>query len=703
MHMAALECQAGPLTRLCLHQRRLAILALFPTWVYSMQGSSPHPTSFVAKDLAMAHTPPLPLVEHAILVQEGSATALPVGSLAWYAWLADATSFAFRSEHGTFTAHKERRGPTREYWKAYRRHAGRLQRVYLGKSSELTLERLNAAAAELARGISADVPSGHTMSEDTAHDLTNAAADVMKEDARPGAPRLPDAVSIQQISALKLTMDNAHPLHLLSTKYALPASRANMVPRPRLAELLDAAMSQGRKLILIAAPAGFGKTTLLVEWLTARTEDRGLRAERVSSALSPQSSVLNTRVAWLSLDDTDNQLAQFLAYLIAALETVRPGIGAEPWALLRTQVAHPPTQAILTMLVNALGDSPDRLVLALDDYHTITLQAIHEAVAFLLERMPPHMHIIMTTRADPPLPLAQLRVRGQLAEVRAADLRFTSDEAVYFFDHVHDVHLPTDALTTLETRTEGWVAGLQLAALSLLQQDAAQIPAFISEFTGSHAYVFDYLADEVFQRQPDAVRTFLMQTAILARLCGPLCAAVTGQEDAPMLLERLDQSNLFLIRLDSRRQWYRYHQLFRDFLCERLERAVGAAGCALLHRRASAWFEQEGLIGEAIDHALNAQAWEDAIRCLTPLTASERLYEYYLDWPRWLVALPDAVLQDVPDLCLRLAWILMFTGHVAPWISPRRSGRPPAISRRSARCWAGMPLLSIGGEITCAR
>jgi LuxR family maltose regulon positive regulatory protein len=615
----------------------------------------------------MAHTSTIPLVDHAVLVQEGSAVALWVGSQAWYAWLADATSFAFRSDRGTFTAHKERRGSSREYWKAYRRHAGRLQRVYLGKSSELTLDRLNAAAAELARDISTDVPTTYTASQDTAHDLTNAAADSMKEAARQGAPfgasHLTGAVSSHQVSSPEPTIDSARPLYLLSTKYAIPASRANLVPRPRLVELLDAAMSQGRKLILIAAPAGFGKTTLLVEWLAARTEDQGLRADSVFSALSPQSSVRNTRVAWLSLDDTDNQLAQFLAYLIAALETARTGIGAEAWALLRTQVAHPPTRAILTTLLNALGDSPDHLVLAFDDYHTITLQDIHAAVAFLLDHMPPHMHIVMTTRADPPLPLARLRVRSQLVEVRAAELRFTNHEAVYFFDQVHGVDLPSAAVTTLETRTEGWVAGLQLAALSIQQQDAAHIPTFISDFTGSHAYVFDYLADEVFQRQPDTIQTFLMQTAILGRLCGPLGTAVTGQDDAPLLLERLDQANVFLIRLDSRRHWYRYHHLFQDFLRERLERALAPADRALLHRRASTWFEQEGLTGEAIDHALSAQAWEDAIRCLTPLMTSERMYEHFLDWPRWLAALPDAVLRDEPELCLRLAWILMFTGH----------------------------------------
>jgi len=575
---------------------------------------------------------------------ESAVGAIVVGSPPWYAWLADATSFTFLGERGTFTAHKERRGPAKEYWKAYRRRSGRLYRAYLGKSAELTLERLNTVAADLAGGVIGDVPSARAASPNITQDVIEAAEHTQKSDAEPVAP------------------DDARSLHLLATKLVIPLSRPNLVPRPRLVDRLDAAIGQNQKLILISAPAGFGKTTAVVEWLsTVRLEARDLRLEDPAQASSLKPQV--PHVAWLALDDHDNHLGQFLAYLIAALETVRPQIGAEAWALLRTRAAQPPTHAILTMLVNALVDPADRIVLVLDDYHTITLQAIHEAVAFLLDRMPAQMHVIMTSRADPPLPLARLRVRGALTEVRAADLRFTPDEAAYLFDRVHGVRLPSDAVAALEARTEGWVAGLQLSALSLQQQDAAQFPSFLAEFTGSHRYVFDYLADEVFQHQPDAVRSFLMQTAILGRICGPLCDAVTGQETGQPMLEYLDQANLFLIRLDGQRHWYRYHHLFQDFLCEHLERALEPTGRALLHRRASAWFEQNGLVGEAIDHALSAQAWEDAMRCVAPLMASQRFYEYFLEWPRWLAALPDAALQADPAVCLRLAWILVLTGH----------------------------------------
>jgi LuxR family transcriptional regulator, maltose regulon positive regulatory protein len=619
----------------------------------------------------MARTTPPPLVDQTHLLHpESAATAVPVGSPAWYAWLADATSFVFRSQHGTFTAHKEQRGLAREYWKAYRRRSGRLLRVYLGKSSELTLDRLNAAAAELEHKQLADAPPNGTAGLETifapadlAESVTNAGLDF---GARDGGLDLAERTSAYSVSASSAP-DDAQSLHLLTTKLSVPTVRAALVPRARLANQIKLAMSQQHKLILISAPAGFGKTTLIAEWIASRSSE--LRAQRseleqAQIAQSPELLTPSWRVAWLALDDTDNHLGQFIAYLIAALETARPTIGAEAWTLLRTQAPHPPTHVILTSLVNALAAPADRIVLVLDDYHTITVQAIHDAVAFLLERQPAHMQIVITTRADPPLPLARLRARGQLTELRAADLRFTGGEAAYLIDHIHGIALAPDAMAALEARTEGWATGLQLAALSLRRRAAADMSAFLADFTGSHSYVFDYLADEVFQQQPSRVRTFLVQTAVLGRLCGPLCAAVTGQNDAQALLEELEQANLFLVRLDNNRRWYRYHHLFHDFVGEQLERTLEPAERADLCLRASGWFEQQGLVDEAIGYALSARAWGDALRCMTPLMASQRFYEYYLDWPRWLAALPDAALVAELDLCRRLAWILIFTGHV---------------------------------------
>ncbi len=619
----------------------------------------------------MARTNPPPLVDHThMLLPDHAAEMIAVGSPAWYAWLVEATSFVFRSRHGTFTAYKERRGAAQEYWKAYRRRSGRLQRVYLGKSGELTLDRLDAAAAELANKLPAVVPANDAVVLDSAPapaDIAESVAQVRPDTgAQQSSFRSPEDSSLNTPRALTAT-DDAQSLHLLSTKLAIPTLRTTLVSRPRLAERIDTAIAQQQKLILIAAPAGFGKTTMIAEWLAARSSELRVLSSELGQAQATQNSRLltqNWRAAWLALDDTDNHLGQFLAYLIAAFETMYPKLGADAWALLRAQAAQPSTHAILASLVNARAAPADQIVLVLDDYHTITLQAIHEAITFLLDRMPAQMQIVIVTRADPPLPLARLRARGQLTELRAADLRFTGGEAAYLFGHIHGITLAPDALAALETRTEGWATGLQLAALSLRQRDLADLPTFLADFTGSHTYVFDYLADEVFQQQPDHVRSFLMQTAILGRLCGPLCAAVTSQNDAQALLEDLDHANMFLIRLDSNRRWYRYHHLFRDFLLEQLERALAPAGRAGLCHNASAWFEQQGLLGEAIDYALQAEDWDDAQRCMIPLMASQRFYEYYLDWSRWLAALPDATLAAEPDLCRRLAWILIFTGHL---------------------------------------
>lgn len=593
----------------------------------------------------MATTAPIARVEHALLVRsDDSGDTIPVGSPAWYAWLASATSFTFRGAHGTFTAHKERRSPSQAYWKAYRRRNGRLHRAYLGKSDELSFDRLNDVATHLAQAPAGAGAHPGAVTEDTIRGVPDMIADAALHEARAAARDEPRTLANERvIHDLSAPGDDVQSLHLLATKLALPPARSSLVPRPRLVSRFETAIAHNQRLLLVAAPAGFGKTTAVAEWVHSQD---------------------HRAVAWLALDDTDNQLSLFLAYLIAALETLQPRIGAEAWALLRGHAARPPTQAIVTSLVNALAPSTGTLILALDDYHTITLPAIHEAIALLLDHMPPHMHICITTRTDPPLPLARLRARGQLAEVRAMDLRFTREEAAYLFEQVHRIALPDDAVTMLESRTEGWATGLLLAAVSLHQQDATHIATFLAEFSGSHTYVFDYLADEVFTTQSNDVRQFLVQTSILERLCGPLCASVTGQPDAQAVLEQLERANLFLLPLDTSRRWYRYHPLFRDFLQQQLERSVAAGERVLLSRRASAWFEQQGLVGEAIEYALHASAWSDALRCLTPLTASERLYAYYLDWPRWLAALPDAALQQVPALCLRLAWTLTFTGYV---------------------------------------
>ncbi|HEX6606805.1 MAG TPA: DUF2306 domain-containing protein [Chloroflexia bacterium] len=344
--------------------------------------------------------------------------------------------------------------------------------------------------------------------------------------------------------------------------------------RPRLLERLDAGLH--RKLTLIAAPAGSGKTTLLTAWLAGSQR----------------------QVAWLSLDAADGEPARFLTYLVAALRTVAAPVGEDLLPALQAP-QPPPSEAILTTLLNEIAAVPHRLVLVLDDYHLIDAHAIDEATTFLLEHLPPQLHLVIASREDPPLPLARLRARNQLTEVRAADLRFTPAEAAAFLQAMN-LQLSADEVAALEERTEGWIAGLQLAALSL--QGRRDVPASIRAFAGDHRYILDYLGEEVLAHQPAAVRRFLLHTAILERLTGALCEAVTGQEGGSARLEALERGNFFVVPLDERRQWYRYHHLFAEVLLAHL-RAEQPDLLPTLHRRASAWYEQHGLAAEAITPA----------------------------------------------------------------------------------------------------
>ena len=357
-------------------------------------------------------------------------------------------------------------------------------------------------------------------------------------------------------------------LPILATKLYIPPPRPKVVLRPRLIERLNEGLTSGRKLTLISAPAGFGKTTLVSEWVAG--------CERP--------------VAWLSLDEGDNDPARFLTYLVAALQTIAPNIGEGVLAVLQSP-QPPPTESILTTLLNEITAIPDHFILVLDDYHVIDSKPVDHALTFLLEHLPPQMHLVITTREDPPLPLARLRARGQLTELRAADLRFTPAEAADFLNQVMGLNLSAEDIAALETRTEGWIAGLQLAALSM--QGRSDTASFIQAFTGSHRFVLDYLVEEVLQHQPEHVRSFLLQTAILDRFCAPLCNAVTEREDGKEMLETLERSNLFVIPLDDQRQWYRYHHLFADVLQAHLMEAQPEQ-VSSLHQRASAWYEQNG-------------------------------------------------------------------------------------------------------------
>ena len=424
---------------------------------------------------------------------------------------------------------------------------------------------------------------------------------------------------------------------ILATKLYIPPPRPKIVLRPRLIKRLNEGMHC--KLTLISAPAGFGKTTLVSEWIAG----------------------CGLPVAWLSLDEGDNDPTSFLAYLVAALQTIAANIGKGVLAILQSP-QPPPIESILIALLNEITTVPDNFVLVLDDYHVIDSKPVDEALTFLLEHLPPHMHLVITTREDPHLPLTRLRARGQLTELRAADLRFTPSEAAEFLNQMMGLNLSEENIAALEARTEGWIAGLLLAALSM--QGRSDATSFIKSFTGSHHFILDYLVEEVLQRQPEHVRNFLLQTAILDRLSSQLCDAVTGQEDGRGMLEALERGNLFVIPLDDQRQWYRYHHLFADVLQAHLTEAQPDR-VATLHWRASAWYEQNGLRSDAIRHALAAKDFERAAGLIElAWPAAEEGSIQPATWLGWVRTLPDELVHARPVLNVGYAYALLGSGEL---------------------------------------
>lgn len=423
---------------------------------------------------------------------------------------------------------------------------------------------------------------------------------------------------------------------LLATKLYMPPARASVVRRPRLIERLNEGASC--PLTLISAPAGFGKTTLVSEWVAGS----------------------GRATAWLSLDQGDNDLTRFLIYLVAALQTVAPTVGVGVLEVLGFP-QRPPLETMLTTLVNDIAAVPREFTLILDDYHVIEAQPVSDALAFLLAHLPPQLRLIIATREDPPLPLARLRARGQLTELRIADLRFTPAETADFLNRVMGLALAADDIAALDARTEGWIAGLQLAALSM--QGRSDTTGFIQSFAGSHHFVMDYLVEEVLQRLPVEVQSFLLRTSILDRLCGPLCDAVlaappgTGQAS----LEHLAHANLFVIPLDDERRWYRYHHLFADLLRQRLQQS--GVDEAALHIRASQWYEDHGLAIEAFHHAAAANDVERAERLIGGGRIPRHFRGAVTAILNWLAGLPKSVLDARPGLWWRYASLLLVSGQ----------------------------------------
>lgn len=451
---------------------------------------------------------------------------------------------------------------------------------------------------------------------------------------------------------------------VIATKLYLPKPRRELVTRPRLHERLRTAANS--RLTLVSAPAGFGKTTLLAEWLD-------------------QTSGASRCVAWVSLDSADSEPASFWTYLLTAIQTAVPGIGA---TALETIASSPlPSELVLATLLNELAATPGDVWLVLDDYHLVDSRDVGNGMAFLLEHLPPNVHAVISTRVDPDLPLPRWRVRGELVEIRAADLRFTLGEAASYLNEVTGLDLAVNDIAALEERTEGWIAALQLAALSM--QGGNDSAGFIARFAGNDRHVVDYLVEEVLQHQPETVRSFLLQSAVLGRLTGPLCDAVTGREDGSQMLGEIERANLFIVPLDDRREWYRYHHLFADVLRSRML-SEQPEQVPLVHQRASGWYESHDLAEDAIWHALAARDFKRAAHLMELAVSANRRNRGDAMLFGWLKALPDEAVRSSPVLSVFYGWMLMISGELESVESRYRDAERAlaAVPTGSAAPWA---------------
>jgi len=434
---------------------------------------------------------------------------------------------------------------------------------------------------------------------------------------------------------------------ILSTKISIPPLREDYAPRPRLLERCAAGLA--RKLLLVSAPAGFGKTTLLTAWINH---------ERRRSQIP---------FGWLSLERADGVPTRFWTYLIHALQVAVSHLGDVALGMLEAS-EQPPIENVLTVLLNAIAAYDQPLVLVLDDYHLLEAPAIHENLLFFLEHQPPHFHLVLATRIDPPWPLARLRARQQIVEVRQNDLRFTGEEAAKFLHRSMRLNLPPEDVAALDARTEGWIAGLQMAALSLQRQSDAR--AFVAAFTSNDRYIFDYLLEEVLQQQTPDVQDFLLKTAILDQMSHELCDATLERDDSQEILEYLERANLFLIPLDHERYWCRYHHLFAQLLVGHGKKL--GFDDAPYHRRASAWLEAHRLPAAALGHALQAGDFAEAAR-IAEDNALVMLGQGHLGkLASWLDTLPEALTQARPWLCVAQAWLAVYAGkveHTEQWLA----------------------------------
>jgi LuxR family maltose regulon positive regulatory protein len=573
----------------------------------------------------------LNIVKDALVARSSSPLAglkIEVATAEWFSWLNSISSFAYESPDGTFTARKEQAKNGKSYWKAYRKKNKKLFQYYLGRSEDLVAEKLQAAAKELTGRIEHSAPG--PVSKNTNSLLNGAGA------YNHFSPLLTtsssDVRNVEEDLESRLTAGeqaSGEATPMLATKLQPPVLRPGSVIRPRLLERLNRANNY--KLTLLSAPPGFGKTTLAVQWLKSS----------------------QTPFSWISLDPQDNDPARFWRYFIQALENFKPGINRSLATYFRPFIDLP----MVTALINQLVDVPagSDFVMVLEDYNLITSDAVHRVLQHLVECLPDRLRLVVISRTEPPLFLAGLRARGEVNEIKASDLRFTLTEAQAFFQEVMGLSLPEHYLTTLEARTEGWIAGMQLAALGIQGQTESQF--LVTSLQGSHHFIFDYLAQEVLNRQSPDIRYCLLRTSLLEPLCAPLIEAVTGCEDGQAFLEYLERANLFLVALDPQHRWYRYHNLFREFLRDRLQEEQPEQ-LYLVHRWAARWYEEYGLLAEAIEHNLLGKDYERLAGLVERLETPGQQGEW-LTMKKWLRALPETLITQRPRLLLNYIWVLI--------------------------------------------
>jgi LuxR family maltose regulon positive regulatory protein len=592
---------------------------------------------------------------------------------AWFVWLETHSGFAFAGRAGRVSLLKEARKGGAGYWYAYRRHGKRTLKHYLGRSADLTIARLEAAAAALIY----------------ANELVSPPVDdPVVPQPHPHATR-----ARSDADAARATSQMLSTAPLLTPKLQLPRLPAGLVVRARLFAQLDAGLA--RKLTLLAAPAGFGKTTLVASWLASRSSEFKVLSSELSAPESTQNFKLNTQnfqVAWVALDDGDNDPMRFWRYVITACQSFEAQLGHAALALLATTLQPPfnplSHEMLLSPFLNDLARQTRHGILVLEDYHLITEPQIHEAVSFFLDHLPATLHVVILTRNVPPLPLARMRAGGDLGELHAVDLRFSIKEITRFLHQTLATSLAPEAITQIDTQLEGWAAGLRLLALALQGRDSPQdIARVLATFAGGHRPVLDYFVAEVLSAQPPHIQDFLLRTSMLDRLTGALCDAVlddrppTKDEErtttiassfvvrpSSFVLEELARTNLFLEPLDGAGQWYRYHALFADAMRYEARVRLGDTMLRRVSSTASIWYEQRGMLAEAVQAALQAQEPARAAALIEQIVENpqfryaNQLFSEATEWHtlrRWLEQLPDPVLRQHPLLCLNYAIALL--------------------------------------------